>query len=290
MLLAIWVFGAVRRVIPEIGAALRERRAIVLDDASLPTVWGAAGLGFYFVLTLPDLRYATAAVMFLWPVLVAEIMRHRGILLRLGLAGCLLISLDRGLHYIATLNPPSPQSKTTKLFTAVTRMNDALQHLPPRIQQVFVLSAGDDLSDVAPAYLQAFLGVNARSCASSIWTGLRSGRTHRVRAPASGRRGHPQRDSPLLRPIPVRRRDPRQPQLVSGTLRRSAVITYELPEAKPIENRAPRSQIFDVGKRMTASIRPKGPARFIIEPSGPDGPLVWFDVPGIDPPGGGPSD
>ena len=78
-------------------------------------------------------------------------------------------------------------------------------------------------------------------------------------------------------------------RLVGGVLRRSDTISYELPEAKPIENRVPRAQIFDLGRRVTALIRPKGPARFIIEPSGPDGTLVWFDVPEITPPGGGPS-
>ena len=169
-------------------------------------------------------------------------------------------------------------------------MNDALQHLPPRIQQVFVLSAGDDLSDVAPAYLQAFLGVNAEilRVIDMDWdcgAGERIAFAHQqaggvvtlsATLPSCAQF---QFEGAIL--------DSRQ--LVSGTLRRSAVITYELPEAKPIENRAPRSQIFDVGKRMTASIRPKGPARFIIEPSGPDGPLVWFDVPEITPPGGGPS-
>ena len=228
--------------------------------------------------------------MFLWPVLIAEIMRHRSVLLRLGLAACFFISLDRGLHYITTLNPPPPQSNTTKLFMAVTRMNDALRHLPPRIQQVFVLSAGDDLSDVAPAYLQAFLGVKAEivrvidmdwDCAA----GERIAYAHRetggvvtlsTTLPACARF---QFEGAIL--------DSRQ--LADGTLRRSATITYDLPEAKPIANRAPRSQIFDLGRRMTASIRPTGEARFIIEPSGPDGALVWFDVPEITPPGGGPS-
>jgi hypothetical protein len=68
-------------------------------------------------------------------------------------------------------------------------------------------------------------------------------------------------------------------RLVDGHLRRSDRISYELPEARAIEHRAPRSQVFDLGRRMTAAIRLKGPARFIIEPAGPDGGLVCFDVP-----------
>ena len=290
LLLAVWVFEAARKIVPEIGAAWRERRAIALDDGALATIWTAAGLGFYFALTLPDLRYATAAVMFLWPVLIAVVARYRSILLRLGLAACFLISLDRGLHYIATLNPPAPQSNTNKLFKAVERMNEALQHLPPNIQQVYVLSAGDDLSDVAPAYLQAFLGVKAEitRVIDMDWdcgAGERIAFTHQET-------GGVVTLSATLPPCAEFQFEGAiidSKQLVAGTLRRSPAISYELPEAKPIANRAPRSQIFDLGRHMTASIRPTGPARFIIEPSGPDGALAWFDVPEITPPGGAPS-
>ena len=290
LLLAIWVFDAGCKLVPEIAAALRERRAIALDDASLPTIWAAAGLGFYFALTLPDLRYATAAVMFLWPVLVAEVLRYHSILLRLGLAACLLISLDRGLHYITTLNPPAPQSNTNKLFKAVERMNDALQHLPPDIRQVYVLSAGDDLSDVAPAYLQAFLGVKAEIVrVIDVDWDCRAGERIAFTHQETGGMVALSATLPDCAQFQFEGAILDNNRLVGGTLRRSDAISYELPEAKPIENRAPRSQIFDLGRRMTASIRPTGRTRFIIEPSGPDGALAWFDVPEITPPGGGPS-
>jgi hypothetical protein len=202
----------------------------------------------------------------------------------------LLISLDRGLHYITTLNPPAPQSNTNKLFKAVERMNEALQHLPPNIRQVYVLSAGDDLSDVAPAYLQAFLGVKAEivRVIDVDWdcgAGERLAFTHQE----TGSMVTLSATLPSCAQFLFEGAILDSHQLVGGTLRRGEAISYELPEAKPIENRVPRSQIFDLGRRMTALIRPKGPARFVIEPSGPDGALVWFDVSEITPPGGGPS-
>jgi hypothetical protein len=290
LLLALWLAGAIRSVVSEIKEALRERRAIALDDCSVATLWAAAGLGFYFALTLPDLRYATGAVMFLWPVLIAAVTRNRNVFLQLGVAACFLISLDRGFHYIASLNPPPAQSNTAKLFTAVTRMNDALQHLPENIRQVYVLSAGDDLSDVAPAYLRAFLGVKAEivRVIDTDWdcgTGERIDFTHRE----TGGMVTLNATLPSCAQFQFEGAILDSRQLIGGTLQRSPAITYELPDARPIENRAPRSQIFDLGRRMTVSIRPKGPARFIIEPSGPDGDLVWFDTLEVTPPGGEPS-
>jgi hypothetical protein len=290
LLLALWLGRAVRTILAEIKEALRERRAVAVDEVSAATVWGTAGLGFYFMLTLPDLRYATGAVMFLWPVLVAEVTRNRNVLLRLGVAACFLISVDRGFHSIASLNPPPAQSNTTKLFKAVTRMNDALQHLPTNIRQVYVLAAGDDLSDVAPAYLQAFLGVKADivRVIDMDWdcrAGERMDFTHRETGGAVTLNA----TLPSCAQFQFEGAILDSRQLIDGTLRRSPGIAYELPEARPIENRAPRSQIFDLGRRVTVSIRPDGPARFIIEPSGPDGDLVWFDALEVTPAGGEPS-
>lgn len=290
LLLVLWLADAIRMLVSETKEALRQRRAIALDDVSVATLWAAAGLGFYFALTLPDLRYATGAVMFLWPVLIAQVTRSRNVLLQVGVAACFLISLDRGFHSMANLNPPPAQSNTTKLFIAVTRMNDALQHLPTDIRQVYVLSAGDDLSDVAPAYLRAFLGVKADivRVIDMDWdcrAGERIDFTHRETGGAVTLNA----TLPLCAQFQFEGAILDSRELIGGTLRRSPTITYELPEARPIDHRAPRSQIFDLGRRMTASIRPNGPARFIIEPSGPDGALVWFDSREVTPPGGEPS-
>jgi hypothetical protein len=280
LLLGLWALGGAHAARMAVGA-LRRRQPIEVSDALLATLWGAIGLAFYFALTLPDLRYATSAVMFLWPALVAGAVRHRNSLLRWGLAACLLISLYRGLHFIADMNPPPPQSNTTKLFKAVVAMNNALEHLPPGIDQVFVVSAGDDLSDVAPQYLQAFLDVKAEivRVIDMDWDcdapGERVVFDHKsdngvvmlqVALPDCA---HLQFEAAILDGN----------RLVDGHLRRSDEISYELPEARAIEHRAPRSQVFDLGRRMTAAIRLKGPARFIIEPAGPDGGLVCFDVP-----------
>ncbi|MFZ0117297.1 MAG: hypothetical protein WAL15_23315, partial [Xanthobacteraceae bacterium] len=63
--------------------------------------------------------------------------------------------------------------------------------------------------------------------------------------------------------------------LSHGRLNRNEWMSYELPEADPINGR--QSGLF-LGRRMTVHVRPNGPARFIIERSGPNG-IAWFDTP-----------
>lgn len=64
--------------------------------------------------------------------------------------------------------------------------------------------------------------------------------------------------------------------IVQGRPRRSNAVAYDLPDATSGNiglNAAP-----DFGRRMTVHIRPRGPARFIIEDRGPRN-LIWFDAP-----------
>jgi hypothetical protein len=61
--------------------------------------------------------------------------------------------------------------------------------------------------------------------------------------------------------------------LANGRLYRNNAVSYELPEVQPAKG----SQRF-LGRRMTAYIRPNGPARFIIQHGGPSG-IAWFDTP-----------
>ena len=62
--------------------------------------------------------------------------------------------------------------------------------------------------------------------------------------------------------------------LSHGRLYRNEWMSYELPEADPIKG----GQWLFLGRRMTVHVRPNGPARFIIERSGPNG-IAWFDTP-----------
>ena len=276
-----WAWRSFRAGIAWLGAALRQGRPAAADNAVLVALWGAMGLAFYFALTLPDLRYGTSAVMFLWPAMIDGIVRRRSAWLRLGLAACVVLSIERASHLFIEMNPPPEASNTTQLFRAVTAMNSALRQVPPGIQQVFVLSAGDDLSDVGPDYLQAFLGVPFEIVRVIDVDWDCNGAGDRVVFDRSLRDGVVSLSAALpdcaqfLFEAAIL--DSRS--LVGGRLTRSTSISYELPQARPLERREIRSQIFDLGRRMTAHIRPRGPARFIIEHAGGDGGLVWFDYP-----------
>ena len=63
--------------------------------------------------------------------------------------------------------------------------------------------------------------------------------------------------------------------IANGRLRRSDKISYELPEAYPIDYYG--RKIFVLGRTMMVHIQTNGPARFIIEQGEPDG-IAWFDT------------
>jgi hypothetical protein len=280
--LILWGWRGLRATIDSISAALRERRPPEADNALLVTLWGAMGLAFYFALTLPDLRYGTSAVMFLWPAVIGEIAKHGGRrLLQFGLAGCLALSVVGASHLVIEMNPPPEQSNTSQLFKAVVAMNEALRQVPTGIRQVFVLSAGDDLSDVAPEYVQAFLDVPLEIVRVIDVDWDCKGAGDRIAFDHASRDGIVSLSAmlPDCAQFSFEAAILDSRLLVDGRLRRSETISYDLPEAHPVEHRDIRSQVFDLGRRMTAHIRPQGPARFIIEHAGPDGGLVWFDFP-----------
>ena len=276
-----WGWRSLHAGIAWLGTALRGSGLPTPDDAVLVTLWAAMGLGFYFALTLADLRYGASGVMFLWPAIVAGIVGHKSTWLRLGIGACFILSVQRASHLLIEMNPPPEGSNTTQLFRDVTAMNTAIRQTPAGIQQVFVLSAGDDLSDVRPDYLQAFLGVPVEivRVIDVDWDCKRA--DDRIVFDHSTRDGVVSLSAALpdcaqfLFEAAIL--DSRL--LVDGRLDRSESITYELPEARPLQHREIRSQIFDLGRRVTAHIRPRGPARFIIEHAGADGGLVWFDCP-----------
>jgi hypothetical protein len=68
-------------------------------------------------------------------------------------------------------------------------------------------------------------------------------------------------------------------KLADGRLYRNDTISYEVPEAYlyPISPRWTWDLPFYLGQKMTVHVRPKGPARFIIQDRGPHG-IAWFDT------------
>lgn len=276
-----WGWRSLRAGIAFLGTALRGSPPPTPDNTALVALWGAMGLAFYFALTLPDLRYGASAAMFLWPAIVGEIVEHKRMWLRLGIAACFILSVQRASHLLIEMNPPPEGSNTTQLFRDVTAMNAAVRQTPADIQQVFVLSAGDDLSDVRPDYLQAFLGVPVEIVRVIDVDWDCKGADDRIVFGQSARDGVVSLSAvlPDCAQFLFEAAILDSHLLVDGRLYRSEAISYELPEARPIEHREIRSQIFHLGRRMTAHIRPRGPARFIIEHAGADGGLVWFDCP-----------
>ena len=67
--------------------------------------------------------------------------------------------------------------------------------------------------------------------------------------------------------------------IAGGRVYRNESISYELPDAHPVENTRPFHPMVELGRRITMRVQPQGPARFLIERGGPDGGFAWFDVP-----------
>ena len=280
LLLILWALNRLRATRDRIGRAVRERRLPAADAALLVTLWAAMGLAFHFALAFPSSRYAATAVMFAWPAVVGEVARRRKAVFQLGLAVCFVLSLARTSPLLREMNPPSERSDIGQSFRAAAAMNAALRQVPASTRQVYVLSAGS-LATATPDYLRVFLGVHAEIV-----------RLVDIHWPCEG--GEPfvavDHDSvdgvvTLSAMLPdcasffFNLAGPGSALLVDGRLRRSDSISYELPEAYPIDRKGPYEPALELGPRIIVHIRPRGPARFIIEGGGPDGGLAWFDTP-----------
>ena len=280
LLLVLWALSGLGAVLGRFRQAVRERRWPAADAALLVTLWAALGLAFYFALAVAVSRFAASAVMFVWPAVVGEVARRRIAVLRLGLAACFVLSLARTSHLLVERNPPSEQTGTGRLFRSIAATNAAVRQVPAGIRQVYVLSAGG-LVPATPDYLRVFLDVRAEIVrVVDILSRCKGGKqvvafdhdrvdgvvtlSATLLGCASFRFQAAGRDSTLVR---------------DGRLRRSDSISYELPEANFVKRKDWLWPDTEFGQRITVHIRPRGPARFIIERGGPDGGLAWFDTP-----------
>ena len=245
----------------------------------LAGLWAVLGLGFYFALPLFNSRYAAATVMFAWPAIagaVATRSRHAG---ALALIVCCALSLGRSGSFIAGMNPPAALSEMGQFFRSAISLDAALRAVPPGIGQVYVLfSYGMDIVD--PAYLRALLGLKAEliHVADTSWSSTCQGKNETIALVHENLSGEVTIRAvlPDCAALLFWNAGIDSGMIVRGELRRSDSIVYELPDATSGNigvNAAP-----DFGRRMTVHIRPRGPARFIIEDRGP-GNLIWFDVP-----------
>jgi hypothetical protein len=277
-LIALWGFGCVRAGGQWIATSLRARSWPEARSDLLVAFWGVAGLAFHMAVPLTSPRYAAAAVLFLWPSIVAVVIARR-MLWRLALAACLVLSVARMGDYLGSLNPPAERSYLGQFFRAIGDVNRALLATPPATRQIYVIANGG-LATATPSYLRVFLGVAPEVIrvvdlhwycpAGQTFDGFE----HEVAAGVVTLRATLPQCADFffdMAGASVSR------IAEGGNLQRSATIDYELPEAHVISHKGPVSPALEPGRRFTAHIRPSGPSRFIIQ--GPTGEITTFDTP-----------
>lgn len=278
VVLLAWAFLALRALFgptTRVAAMPRTER----DAFLLVSLWATVALGFYLLLAVGSPRYATAAVMFAWPAIVAAVLHGHRWQARGVLAALLLLSLVRTTHYLAMLNPPRADSETAHFFHAIGAMNAALRDVPPNIRQVYVFTE-DGMVPVTPDYLRAFLGLDVTliRVADLSWNCPRAAMVAVTHSETSG-------EAVLDATVPDCARffffDSAIPStaLQNGRLRRNDAMTYELPDASAVTPAGAASPMLAVGRHLILHVHLDGPARFIIEHGAPDGGLAWFDTP-----------
>ena len=279
LLLAPWVLGGLGAATQWFGFATRERRWSTADTPLLLTLWAALSLVFYFTLALASARYAASAAMFVWPAVVGDIARRRRVIFGVGLAACAALSLARASEFVAGLNPPSAQSYEGQYVRAAAGMNAALRQVPVGIKYVYVLSAGG-LAAANSDYLRALLGLHADIIRITDISWNCGGETERLTYDRIAAEGE----------VEIRVTLPDCARfffafsgidgaaLVDGRILRNESVTYDVPEAEAIA-REGLPPALEIGHRMIVHIRPRGPARFIIERGPPERGIAWFDFP-----------
>jgi hypothetical protein len=262
-------------VVNHLRYAIYERRLPTVDAAFLVLLWAAVAVAFYFALPVQSERYATSLVLFAWPALVAEVERHRKRIIWLGLAVCCVISLARSSYLLIDWIATGAELARNRY----SPMTVALDQVPMATRQVYVLNAGG-LQDANPEYVRLVLGVPAE-IVRVIDINWQCGESNGLVA-----FDHSIADGVVTMTVALPlcalfgfnggRLD--ATSLASGLLYRNATMSYELPEALPITSTRWWEPTFYLGRKMTVHIRPKGPARFIIQQGGPDG-IGWFDTP-----------
>ena len=280
LLLLLWALTGLRAAMARVKEAMRGRCWPAVDRALLVTLWAGLGLAFHFALALSNPSYATAAVMFAWPAVVAEVAR-RGLALRIGLAACSVLSLAQMSHFLVGTFLPPVRPYMALNFEIDRSMQAALRQVPANVRQIFVISSPAALAPANPAYLRTFLGLSAeivhiinmdwmcteaRAQVSFDHSISADGVTISASLPdcASFEFDYAQIEGSAF---------------AGGRLRRNDWITYELPGAHFLERSRPTDPGLEVGRAMIVHVHPQGTARFIIEHGGPDGRLASFDVP-----------
>jgi hypothetical protein len=273
-LLSLWVL----RVIPEafqlVRSAIHDMRWPSADPFLLVTLWASIALAFHFMLPLAEDRYATSVVIFTWPALVTEIERRGKAIVWIGLAAVLAVSLSRTSYLLSKTIAAPLQIDNYRSMNGYRPMNAVIAQAPTGTRQIYVLSAGG-LQVANPEYVGPILGVSAEivRLAEIVWKCSDQGNL--IAFDHSIINGTVSLNVTLPPCANLYFYTDRfNKEITDDRLYRNDRMSYELPEV----DRKRQQRSLSLGQRMTVHLRPKGPARFIVEHGRRDG-IAWFDTP-----------
>jgi hypothetical protein len=281
LLVAPWALAGLRAAFDRLSKARRERRWPTADSPLLVTLWATMGLAFFFALPLRMPGYSASAVMFAWPAVVGELARRGKPIFWLGVAVCFVLSLAQTLHFLVGIALPPLHAYMRLNFRTAGAMETALRQAPAGIRQIFVVSSPGALAPANPMYLRAFLDLSPEIVHVVTIDWNCSGVEDRVAFDHGTADGVVTLSAvlPDCASFEFAYAAVDGSALVDHRIRRNDFMTYELPEAHSIEHKSPIDPALELGRRMIVQIRPRGPARFIIEHGGADGGPAWFDAP-----------
>jgi hypothetical protein len=204
----------------------------------------------------------------------------------LGVTMCSMIALVRGSYYIIDWHSSS-EERVSGLVPGIyyEAMDAALREAPAMTREIYVLPAAErreSLQDVNPKYLRSILGISAEivRVVDIYW---RCGDPDSVvEFDHNFTNGVVNLTVSLPECAMFRFFGAPFPSsaLVKGHIYRNTEVTYELPEAHPIEaplSEPPFEPPLHLGRKMIVHVRPIGPARFVIDHGARNG-IAWFDA------------
>jgi hypothetical protein len=258
------------------GISLATLKRANFTPAHLATLWAAASVVFYLALPLDRPRYEVAAVAFIWPALLAEVLRMKSRIMVSGLGVCLFLSLLNTQWLAGSTVEPRFRGRLIQDGRDQAVMGRALQALPSDITQVYVLPYAG-LPFVSPDLIAAFYGVSGEIARIADMDDTRCATPGKILV----RYEYAVTDGvvtfsgslPDCATFFLQGHRLGADRIENGELRRNASISYDLAAA----NVSVRGEQMNLGPKLLVRIRPHGPARFIIEHAKP-GVLDWFDV------------
>src|SRR5262249_33980350 len=126
-----------------------------VDPVFLLSLWAALALTFHFALPLAHERYSTSVVVFIWPALVAEVLRYSKAIIWPCLAVICVVSLTQGAYRVA-----EEKDRRISFRSRVAPVIATIRQAPTGTRKIYVLSAGG-LPYANPEYVRLALGVPA---------------------------------------------------------------------------------------------------------------------------------